>query len=154
MDVPEAHLLKNDRLEPSEEMPVVQAFESAMPAVVKFWRQPAAPVVHHRNPLFDALLGITPNDSLVVDQLHALSLGVLKYFIAAFVWALFLVNVFSIVATTEEARAAMNAQALRALLFDWYASEEKTGLRRSRIQDLTGKMLGSRGDPQMKLHGA
>ena len=119
LDVPEARLLKGDRLEPSCELPDVAVFNSDTPSVVTFWRVPENPVVHHRNPIFDAELGITPDESLVVDQLHALCLGVFKYFLGVLLWALFAANIFQIAADTEEAARSLNAIALRASLFGW-----------------------------------
>ena len=134
MGVPEAGLLKGHRPEPSDEPPDVSSFNSDMPSVVTFWRVPEHPVVHHRNPIFDDALGISPEESLVVDQLHALCLGVYKYFLGELVWALLIANVFEIATDSEVASRSLNVIMLRALLFDWYPCELASTFRRFRLR--------------------
>eukprot|EP00969_Alexandrium_andersonii_P311087 13745657-Alexandrium_andersonii.AAC.1 len=77
-DVPSLKLRAGDRLEPSAELPDIGRFSTLKeyPVVATFWRSADQSLVQHRCPLFDPALGILPYQSLVVDELHALHLGV------------------------------------------------------------------------------
>ena len=71
-------LLTGDRLEPSFElMDVGDTFDSLtiFPKTVVFWRIRRNAITHHRNPLFDKGLGVTPERVLGIDGLHTLALG-------------------------------------------------------------------------------
>jgi hypothetical protein len=66
-------LLKGDRLEPCAAVPTIEQLASVtiFPIVgVTFWRRSAEVMSRHRNPIFDASIGITPHRSLTVDTLH------------------------------------------------------------------------------------
>ena len=99
-------------------------------------------------------IGITPDRCLVVDQLHALSLGVLKYFLMSLVWLCFDTNVFDVHETTEDARLVTNVARLRAALFAWYKRDAARGRHHSRVQELTVGMVGVREAPDLRLHAA
>ena len=60
----------------------------ALPLQLTFWRKGQARVTH-RNPLFDAAIGVTPS-IMGTDQLHAVNLGVVQKFPTDLVWAMFL----------------------------------------------------------------
>ena len=75
-------LRAGDRLEPSLGlMDVGEMFDKldTFPKTVKFWRIPAHVMSHHRNPLFDEELGITPQRIMGIDGLHTLALGVFLF---------------------------------------------------------------------------
>ena len=67
-DVPEANLLKNDRLEPTEFMPDIADFDliDSFPAPVVFWRPSSESTTRRRCPLVCEELGISPQ-SLALD---------------------------------------------------------------------------------------
>ena len=108
-----------------------------------FWRHADATLTHHRNPLFNASLGITPEDVLVPDWLHTLSLGVYKRIIA-FVWhTLFTFNIFDVDGCAVKhvfLRACVDA--LRGKLFAWYKDEASAGRNHAKVQALTVGMVG------------
>jgi hypothetical protein len=101
LNIPELNLLAGDRVEPHPKMPDVGAIDACTSVLLQglellFWRQSSVTLTQHRNPLFNAALGITPEDVLVPDWLHTLSLGVYKRIIA-FVWhKLFAYNIFDV----------------------------------------------------------
>ena len=66
-------LLKGDRLEPCAAVPTIKQLVSVtmFPIVgITLWRRSAEVMSRHRNPIFDASIGITPHRSLTVDTLH------------------------------------------------------------------------------------
>jgi len=70
------NLESGDRLEPSLLVPDIGlGFDRTMPAAATFWRRRSETSARHRNPLFDEELGISP-DSIVIDYLHTMALGV------------------------------------------------------------------------------
>ena len=60
---------------------------------LQFWRRPVGAAVHHRNPLFDEELGVTPS-CMLGDILHSLYLGVFHHYCAHLFAALNRANVF------------------------------------------------------------
>ena len=73
-------LVRGDRLEPCAWLHDVQTFDmiESFPHPCMFWRASEDTNARHRNPLFDTdenVIGITAEDSITVDTLHALYLG-------------------------------------------------------------------------------
>ena len=74
---PALGLLAGDRLEPTSEFDDIGVFcpLSAIPVWLLFWRSSDQSLAHHRNPLWDPVLGLTPDRCITVGSLHTLSLG-------------------------------------------------------------------------------
>ena len=74
--IPQLGLEAGDRLEPSDALPDVADFDNLayFPVSATFWSMAKQTWATHRNPLFDARIGINI-DILAVDILHTLSLG-------------------------------------------------------------------------------
>ena len=149
--VPSVGLEAGDRLEPSDLVPDVGNFDQSAPAAAIFWRVPARPNVHHRNPLFAEELGTGPQ-SLVVDNLHAGSFGVFKAACERFTWSCFAANCWHVNEVSAEATLQTNAVRVRAELFAWYKTEERQGRMHNRVQDLVYHMFGSADEPDLRLH--
>lgn len=84
-------LRAGDRVEPTANLldvgRVFDFLEPDLPVELTLWR-PAQVRVKHRNPRYDPSIDIT-SKRMIVDSLHALSLGVLLVFSRELVWALF-----------------------------------------------------------------
>ena len=94
-DIPKLGLLNGDRLEPTRSFPDVGGiFEDASSETLplKIWRTRQLQI-KHRNPLFDAALGITPT-IMLVDLLHAFYLGTLQTYYVELLWELMLSEVW------------------------------------------------------------
>ncbi len=91
--------------------------------------------------------------SVGIDWMHTVCLGVLQFLLWALVWALFLKNPFNFqgagLAVTE-----LSFTRLRTALFAWYEEEEKAGRKHTRPQQLTSTFFGSRTQFGCKLHAA
>ena len=91
-DITGTSLLAGDRLEPSQELTDVGRIDSLtsrdLPILLTFWRCSVQERVKHRNPLFDATIGITPR-IMTADLLHAYNLGCLMIFCRELVWQMF-----------------------------------------------------------------
>ena len=147
-------LLKNDRLEPSIDMPCLVDFDVLpRPFWVTFWRQSSETLVRHRNPLFSETTGITPSDALVPDWLHALSLGEFQFWINRCWHAHLDANVFQSQAPTIEGRKAEFIRNMKALLFAWYARERTNRPHLTCVQDITVGMFSDNVGDDMGMHG-
>ena len=151
-DVPTLGLRRLDRLEPSRELRDVGRLEAivAFPAQLIFWRSSAQTWASHRNPLFDPALGIGL-DTLGVDTLHCLHLGVYKKLVAKVFWTLLLGDAWNVAEAAggrrnQEELVANGLLGLKAELLAWYASWETAhpGIKLNRITDLNVKVLGAR----------
>ena len=80
IDMPVYGLVKGDRLEPSIALFDVMAFDSLdqFPHPVTFWRVSRETNAKHRNPIFDETIGVSVEDTLTVDSLHAVFLGPMR----------------------------------------------------------------------------
>ena len=78
-------------MEPSDELPYTADLDKVerFPINLVFWRVVKGDKILHRNPLFDATIGIVPSN-LLVDLLHALLLGVIAQVSADLFWILML----------------------------------------------------------------
>lgn len=152
--VPELNLLKGDRLEPSAELPITARFFSQRrPFVASFWRRSQETWARRRNPLFSQETGVTPAGTMTIDWLHALSLGVFKFWTTRALHALFDANAFRALGG-RPAIIAQSVAAIRSGIFDWYTLESRRGREHTRLQDLTSGMVGETKDDALGLHGA
>lgn len=152
-DAPLSQLQKGDRLEPCASLRNVASFEEhAPPCRVVLWRPSAETLTRHRNPLFCEATGIGPQ-SLGVDWLHTLALGVFQVALAHLFWALISANAWQVQGGSA-AILELSVAKLRAELFAWYGTEQKAGRNHCRVQQLLPSMFGSQSAPTLKLHGA
>jgi hypothetical protein len=144
-DIPELHLLRDDRLEPSPALPDVGAFESlALGTIVTFWRNADDTLTRHRNPLFCAETGLSPKRNMTVDSLHCLYLGVMNAYVKLAIWLFIDAGVLGGLGTKEE-RVQSNVITLRHLLTSWYKVRRQGGENLTEISDLTvGMVSGAR----------
>ena len=159
IDIPELGLVKGDRLEPHPNMPdvgVIDGFKTA-PVTLLFWRRKEETQARHRNPLFDADLGITPEEILVPDWLHCFSLGVYKRTISEVWHKLFEMNVFDVDASQRAVHHVFIESCVgvvRERLFQWYREEEAAHRTHTRVQLLTVGMVGLSSGHQLGSHGS
>jgi hypothetical protein len=145
-DIEELGLKKGDRLQPGHDIWDVGQIDTMDPKSacrLLFWRRSAETHVRHRNPVFSEETGIVPERVLVIDWLHALSLGVYKYFISHLWHTLFAYDVYGIGKVTDHEHITMSVARLRGDLFIWYAAELAQGRAHSRVQNLTPEMVGT-----------
>jgi hypothetical protein len=157
MPLPHLGLRIGDRLEPCPVLPDVYALgKLEMPAVVVFWRPSMETGSRHRNPLFDRSIGLDPAESLPVDSLHALNLGVMNVFCKTGVWAL-LGNCYinpTIGSASERHGNALRVFVQKLELFykDWDRKHPFDKL--TRVTEFTMAMLGTPDAPLLKTKGA
>lgn len=144
---------EGDRLDPTERLVDVAEFDSwtAWGEKVCFWRTTKQTLCTHRNPLFNDEIGIT-QDTIAIDILHTLLLGVVQRWIIRLFWKLLTHDVFETEATTEDARIAVGLLFLRAELWTWYAAREREcpKIKMSKLNNITEKMLGTKAKPLLK----
>ena len=153
IDIPSVNLQKYDRLEPTKCHPNVGNFEKLAPPLDSvWWKRSAETRSRRRNPLFCEELGIGPQ-SLCVDALHTLCLGVYQFFISHLLWEFLDLNVWSVhgsgVQLVEE-----GFKALKKEYSKWCSEEVQTGASVSKIQNFCLLMLGTSDEPLLKLHAA
>jgi hypothetical protein len=154
--IPALNLEQHDRLEPSDGLWDIGAFEEIpVPAIVIFWRPSRESLARHRNPLMVSALGMEPSRALTVDVLHALHLGVLKIWCRIAVWMVLESGIYGSLGTAEE-NLQVAVLAFRAALMAWYKRRhsEFPKERLTRVADFTVKMIGSKSDPALKTKGA
>ena len=157
--MPGLHLLEGDRLEPSVTVRDVGLIDTlgrdALPLTLTFWRV-TQDRVKHRNPLYDATIGVTPK-IMATDQLHALNLGVLLKFSRELTWAMFWNGVWCTRAgKTQEEHLDLNVISLRSELTAWEVRYERDHpLHKStRIQKLTKDHFGTVAQRCLKIKAA
>jgi hypothetical protein len=148
-------LLQDDRLEPCAALPDIGALETVeCPITLTFWRTTEESGVLHRNPLFNSATGVTPDNTICVDWLHNLSLGVFKDFIGAAVnKVVHTDNIYNTIGTVAS-RLTLSIGRLQAELFAFYSSEARAGRKHTRVQTLEASCFGKPDDPSCNLHGA
>lgn len=156
VDIPEAGLLRGDRLEPSVDcVDICDGFNESKPESITFWRRSFETLTRHRNPLFCGEAHITPEECLAFDYLHGLALGVYKSFMAHMTWCLLRNNVWGAPPHDNmDTRVLVSVPRLRLELFAWYKRERTARRQHCEVQDLTPAMLGSLASPSLGLHGA
>ncbi len=90
-----------------------------LPIDAVFWRTSRGSVRKHRNPIFDPAVGVTL-ESLVVDMLHCIFLGILQRFISFAWWSMVERNALQVSASNEEELLSLTVHRLREELFAWY----------------------------------
>jgi hypothetical protein len=154
-DLPELSLLKGDRIEPSAEVPDTHAFEDLpLPIVLTVWRPSLQGMTYHRNPIFSQTLHVSLHDSVSIDWLHTLSLGIFQDFVGTLIQALIDQNAWQIPASTADERRRLSISRLQAGLFKFYADQARRGILFTAVQRLDEGMFGTRDQPKCKLHGA
>jgi len=158
-DIGEMNLKAGDRLEPNTALRDVAGFEQLpLPATVLFWRPAMETVTRHRNPLFNRSTGVSP-DTLKVDPLHCLYLGVFQVHIARVVWGLFDADGWNVGALdgnwTEVERIQMSCIRMQASLHVWCQNRRRSHPEEvvTEVQEITPKMIGGRADQKFALKG-
>lgn len=127
-DVPSLRLLRGDRLEPSDGLPDIGAFEltDTWPLTVVLWRQQPSVGVQHRLPIFRSTTGCTM-ERLCIDHLHTMNLGVYQRWCLHSLWALIRANAWGV-------RPGCSAKEMHHLSCDYIRgelAEYYTDLRRT-----------------------
>lgn len=161
-DYPALKLEKGDRLEPSKGLSNVANFEiiENLPQMVLFWRPSAQTWTHHRNPLFAADIGIS-SESLAIDTLHTLNLGIFQKFVAKVWWMLLLSDAFHVAGSlgnrhNQQELVATGTLRLRHELMTWYPQyqNENPTSTFSRLSDLVVTTLGDRDKQNIRTKAA
>ena len=157
--VPGLPLCTGDRLEPSPSLPDVGQLDhlndSALPKRVLFWRVSEETISHHRNPIFNASIGVTIA-SIAVDTLHTLHLGVFLAFSRYVLWVLLDCGCWAPNQGNEAERIQVALMCLKAELFRWYSDRARKHPEEAltRLADLTYKMVGTKSRPKLKTKAA
>ena len=145
--IPSLGLRAQDRLEPSDQLRDVGAFDQlAVGTKVVFWRRSKESRSRHRNPLLDASIGITVS-TFVVDSLHAVNLGPMKEFCKHCIWELILCDAWGCNAgKTEEEGVILSCMRLKGDLLAWYPERHRQypTEKLTRVQDLRPSMIGTK----------
>ena len=123
--VPALGLFAEDRLEPHDTRWGAASFDDlrVFPVWVLFWRPGNQTHALHRNPLFDARLGVTLQ-LLMIDALHTLHLGALKEWTMHALWLLTRKNAWRLdAATSDVLRDASVFLQYRHELLGWYKAQ-------------------------------
>ena len=158
-DVVGAPLKANDRLEPTPSIPDVAMIDSLtadqLPVQLVFWRNNQTRV-KHRNPIFNAAIGITPF-ILGVDQLHALNLGALHKFARELMWILMWCSVWGKRAgQVQEAWISDSLIVMRSELKLWEGRYKRAHPTKkvTDVQDITAGHIGTPTCRYLKLKAA
>jgi hypothetical protein len=152
-DFDEFGLKAGDRLEPTHDMPDVAAFDSRLtPFTATFWRSSLDTLTRRRNPLFRKGTGLSI-ESLGIDVLHLLSLGVYQVFLGRFFWDIIILDLFRFKCNLE-ARQDRTMARLREMLFAWYLSEERAGRQHARVNQFFTNTFGSHSKRAFRVQGA
>lgn len=146
------HLLKGDRLEPSESVPDIGCFGVLEPPfTATFWRRSEEGLTRHRNPVFSEDIGTEPGRVLTVDALHSIYLGVMRVYCRITMWALLNAGIYGANPNSEASLLA-----LRHRLMTWYRRYDAAHRERpvTRMGDLTRGMIGTHDRPNLKSKGA
>ena len=156
--VPELGLAAGDRIEPTQRVPDVSTIfhVKAFPAPIHFWRPSSETMTRHRNPLYDAELGVAPETHNTVDALHSVFLGVLKDFARDMLWAALGSDIWGTTGTFEE-HLETALIAFMSELNRLYRGRVESGLHSSnltQVQSFTTKMVGGNSDRKLKTKAA
>ena len=153
MAIPHLGLRAGDRLEPCAHLPDVGKFRSAstFPLKLMFWRTSAETMTRHRNPLLDPAIGITMN-SLTVDTLHTLCLGIVHEWVSATVWDLVDSKVYCSRSTAEETMET-SARLIDHELKAFYSAHRSTTGRPLTTVTMSKQMLNQKAR-KLKTKGA
>ena len=157
IDMPVYGLVKGDRLEPSTALFDVMAFDSLdqFPHPVTFWRVSRETNAKHRNPIFDETIGVSVEDTLTVDSLHAVFLGPMKQFVKIVVWHLLLNEAYTSVGTQDQ-QVAVSMTMLARELDQWYKARHKARPEEmlTRLQQVSQRIFGKASEQKASIKGA
>lgn len=157
-DIEGTPLRAKDRLEPSSTLQDIGMFWELddFPIVLTFWRKAEQSFVHHRNPLWDQSLGLTPSRCLAVDGLHTLNLGIFQAFCKIAGWTLIEAPIWATQFTSLEERMPVVILCMRNEMQLYFEQRRKEHpLEDITVpNDITIKMLGTRTHPKLMLSGA
>ena len=143
-----------DRLEPFSGFMDVALFEKMeAPCRILFWRRSQETSVRRHNPLFNEETGVMPHKVFYPDWLHALALGVYKYFIVLLHHMLVAVNAYQATGTTRPAILQESAARFKDRLGQWYASEKASGKRWAEVPNLKWEHLGQNEKGKLAVYG-
>ena len=154
--LPAFGLEAGDRLEPTDNLPDVAAFESTVPPFFAyFWRTSEESATRRPNPLFRSGIGISVSQNVATDALHAVYLGVMRVWARVADWTCLLSGIFGDVGSGEE-NIAVAILALRSLLMSWCKARhaEFPQERLTRVADFNAKLVGSASNQVLKSKGA
>ena len=153
VDMPHLGLQKGDRVEPSELFRDIDAVESLQaPCRLRLWRRTAETQTRHRNPLFDEGTGLTIQ-SVGIDWMHTISLGVVHVLMQNLVWALIGADAWRVGGPFQNA-LELSVGRLRGELFEWYREEQAANRDHSRVQQMLPSLFGTRSEPAFKFKAA
>ena len=152
-------LTGGDRLEPSVTLQDTGKILdlTSFPVAILFWRK-RQNRVKHRNPLFDARLGITPL-IMLVDLLHAVNLGCMKHMSTELMWQMLWDGVWGLRGGKDRPQEQWLAEALptlRSQLNVWQDDRERAEplKKHTRIQYITDAMVGTASSRCLALKAA
>ncbi len=142
VDMPALGLRAGDRLEPSAGCPDVGRFEALdqFPCPIVFWRRTEETRCRHRNPIFDASIGVTV-DRVAIDILHSLYLGVAQTWASFAFQQILRANAYGIADRTTNERNAMAAARIGQDLKKFYSRLPQGS---SKLEDFTLTTIGSK----------
>ena len=124
---------------------------------VLFWRRSNNIICLHRNPLFDARLGVTPS-TMVADAMHCEFLGVFQHVGAYALRAMVSANAWRAPSYfTGEARLEHSLVGFKRDLFDWYGERQRRSpaTQITEVTEITTKMVVGKGArPKLDLNAA
>jgi hypothetical protein len=121
-----------------------------------FWRSSAATFCKHRNPLFAPGTLITI-ESLCVDEMHTLHLGVFGNYVVHVLWELILADAWGVGGSLpQDAAFARSALAIRYDLFQWYKQQKRDNPQKPiyELNDFDIHILGSKDSRVLKAKAA
>ena len=157
-NLPNLGLMAGDRLEPSDVLPDIGAFEGLvgrLPVQVTFWRPVNNTLALHRNQVFGANTGISIQN-IAIDVLHTLHLGVFKQYCMDAIWSLIEANAWDVTPQAPTVQDQLSVGRCRVELLDWYKRKRRDdpNIRLYELSDLTANMLGTRNDRQLATKAA
>ena len=155
-DYPPLLLKKGDRLEPWSGCTDVASFAriaaSQFPTRVLFWRASLEGMAHHRNPLYDPALGLTPSETSALDWLHTLSLGCFQTYCSFALDCLFKADSWGSKETTQAVCLERNINSFAVDVVSWVKEQNKAG-RTLTEPAIKTELFGKPSKPQFKFKG-
>ncbi len=156
--VPELRLAAGDRLEPSPSLRDTYRLETCkLPVAIIFWRQHRdergrlATFTLRRNPLFAESLGTSPKQTIHLDSLHTIYLGVMQTYCHSVIHSALEADVFGCPGS-RKARDAANLDRIFVLYKNW-CSKNNVDLS-YQLDQLTMSMTSVPEKPGLKTKAA
>ena len=157
VDVPALDLKQGDRVEPTARLlDVAGVFALAsFPTTLTLGRPSRETLARHRSPLLCDELGLSPHDSLTVDPLHALFLGVMTDYCRHVIWRFLTIGVWGRVGAMEE-QIKIAIIGLRHDLHGFYRRwrQERPHEPLTHVANMSAKTVGTSSDRQLRTKGA